>query len=284
VSGRVAVVTDSAANLPLEGRSELGITVVPVLLERQGVLLRDEIDVTSPEFYAWMREHPEIATRTASPSAGDFLRVYEKLGDDHAGIVSVHVAAQLSATHAAALEAARLVGSVSVEVVDSRTASMGLGFGVLEAARAAARGAAADEVRVRAEEVAHRAKVYVVLDTLRYIHHSGRAPAIAGLMGAAIRVRPVLRVAEGRVRPCAVQRTLGAGVRRLAALVEREAEGKAVHLAILHGDAASRAAELQHLIEERVACVEVHTVQFTPVMGAATGPGLVGVAFYAERE
>jgi DegV family protein with EDD domain len=140
---KVTIVTDSAATVPKDLAQELNIHVVPVLLNFGSQSLRDGVDVTPTEVYRQLRANKRIPTSSA-PSVGDFVRVYASVAQQASGILSIHVAARLSTTHNVALVASQLVNGVPIHVYDSNTAAMAQGFIVLEAARAAARGATLD--------------------------------------------------------------------------------------------------------------------------------------------
>ncbi len=283
---RIAIVTDSAANIPADIRRDTGVTVVPVKLHLDGQLYRDEIDMSAGRFYSLLRASPDMDIKTASPSVGDFAGVYGELASRADAIVSIHVAGALSGTFAAATQAAALASSslegMPIRVIDSRSASMACGFAVLAAAKAAAAGSTLDEVVQRAEEVASRALVVAALDTVRYVQRTGRVPAIAGLAGSVLHIRPYLCINRGRAVLLGVRRTMRRALERILDLTETRAGGRALHAAVLHADAPDSAAFLHSELARRCHCRELLTTEFTPVMGAAAGPGLAGVAYYPE--
>jgi len=281
--GEVAIVTDSASNLPPDVAAQHNITVVPIYLHWDGHTYRDGVDITPGEVYRRLREnkHPP---RTAAPSAGDFLQTYLRLGHEVEGIVSVHLPAELSGVIEAARLAANLAREeVPVRVVNAGTAAMGAGFVALEAARVAARGADLEAVVQAAREISPRVMVYAVLDTLRYLRRGGRIGRAAALVGAALRIKPILYLNNNVVDVLAKPRTRSRALRVMLDEMARQVDGRLVHVAVLHADAFEEARLLREQVEARFRCAEVLTTAFTPVMGAHTGPGLLGLAFYPEE-
>jgi DegV family protein with EDD domain len=159
---------------------------------------------------------------------------------------------------------------------------MGQGFVVMAAARAAARGASLDEVLHRAEEMASKVNMLFTLDTFEYLHRGGRIGGAAALVGSLLRIRPVLYLADGHVAVFCRPRTKRRAVRTILRQIEAEASTGPLHAAVLHADAPAEAEEARNAIADSFNCVELYGAEFTPVMGAHTGPGLLGVAFYSE--
>lgn len=286
---RIAIVTDSSAGLPAELAREWGISVVPQLLIIGGDTLRDGLDITPGELYQRLRAEKRIPT-TSAPSIGDFLRVYATLGQEADGIVSIHPPPSLTATYTAALAASRLVDGVEIRVIDSGAAAMAQGFVALEAARAAAaaqaRGdpapAAMEAVAARVAEVAARVSLMAAIDTLEYLHRGGRIGGAAALLGSALRLKPILTIAGGRAEVIAKPRTKAKATQFMLRQMAAQVDSRRLHAAVLHADAAEEAEALRQRIAGRFDCAELYVTEFTPVMGAHTGPGLLGVAFFAE--
>ena len=279
--GRVLVVTDSSATVPAGLAQELGIRIVPILLNLNGQSYRDGIDVTPGEVYRLLQISKHLPT-TAAPSAGDFLRVYAAAAQEVSGIVSIHLPTGLSATYSVASTSSQLVDGPPIRIVDSQSVAMGQGFVVLEAARAAASGADLDAVVARAEEVARKVHVFATLDTLEYLRRGGRIGGAAALAGTMLRIKPLIYVAEGTVQPFAKPRTMSRAIQIMLEEMERRAEGLPLHVAVLHAEAPDEAMELRQRIDSSFDCVELHITEFTPVMGVHAGPGVLGLAFFAE--
>jgi len=278
---RVIVATDSCANLPDSLIEELGIRVVPIRLNIGDRTYRDGIDLAPAEFYRLLRTSTE-APKTSSPSVADFLQVYTKAIEDGNEVVAICIASELSAVHGVAVMASQMVDAARIRVVDSGCSTMAQGFVVLEAARAAAAGADLTAVMARAEEMIPKVRFFAVLETLDYLYRGGRIGNAVHLVGTTLKIKPMVTVRQGKVQLVAVPRTKSQAFLRMVHEIEREAHGQPVHAGIFHSDALEDAKALRHLAAERVECVELYTTEFTPVMGAHAGPGVVGVAYYID--
>jgi DegV family protein with EDD domain len=277
--GKVAIVTDSTATLPKDLVEELGIHVVPVVLVFGGETFRDGVDITPDEVYRRLRSGESIPT-SAAPSVGDFLRVYASAAREASGVLSIHMSPKLSSTHTVATTASELLDDVPVRVVDCQTAAIGQGFVVLEAARTASAGATLDEVQHHVEEVAPRISLLFTLDSLEYLRRGGRIGGAAALAGTLLQIKPVLYLSEGRVEVFSKPRTKHRAIALILRQMEKQVGGRPIRAAVLHADALREAEELRQSVADRFDCAELLISEFTPVMGAHTGPGLLGVAFY----
>ncbi len=278
---KVVVVTDSSATIPDELVRELGILVVPIVLNLGGRSYRDGVDLSPDDFYSQLRSADGTPT-TSTPSAGEFSQVYRDAARGATGIVSIHVSAQLSSIHDTAVLASRSLAGTPIRVVDSRSAAMAHGFVVLEAARAAAQGEPMDAVVARARHLVPKVHLFAFLDTLQFLRRGGRLGGTAWLLGSALQIKPAIRLVEGRIEPFGRPRTRHKATERILEAAVLQAAGRPVHAAVMHADAPNEARELRDRLANRLHCEELYLTEFTPVMGAHTGPGLLGIALYAE--
>jgi DegV family protein with EDD domain len=273
---RVAVVTDSAASLPEGIPEELGISVVPIYL-RFGDRTNPD-DRGAGDFYERLRSSSEPVS-TASPSPGDFRTAFEATGASE--VVCVTIASSVSGIHRSASIGAE-DASPHVEVVDSGAASMAQGFVAMEAARTAARGSNLAEVAQRAREVADRVQLVAAIETFEFLRRSGRVNRLASYAGTMLNIKPVFRMGGGSIDAVGRPRTR----RRALEVLEQEARAdiarRPVHLAAVHADAEEDAHELLARVSEGLEVTESHIASFTPAMGAHTGPGVVGLAWFCD--
>lgn len=281
--GRVAVVTDGAANLPKELAEEYEIQVVPLTIVFGRETYRDGVDITSEEFYRRLRESEELPT-TSTPSLGDFVSLYTELSQEAEGIISLHVSGPLSGVFEIAEGAAREVRSqVPIEVIDTRTVTMAQGFIVLEAARAAGAGESLAQVVRRAEEMIPQVKFFVALDTFRYLQRGGRIGGAAALMGSVLQVKPIISIdRDGMIVGLERPRTKRRALERILDLTEEEVGSRPVHIAVVHANVPVEAERLKAQAEARFNCMELYVTELTPVLAVHGGPGVVGVSFWAE--
>lgn len=271
----IGVVTDSAAGLPGELAARLGIEVVPLYLSVEGRSLRDG---ELPDLYERLEREPGSVT-TSTPSPGDFEEAFARRPEEE--LVCVTLAASVSGVHGAASLAAGASGK-RVEMIDSGSASMGEGWVALAAARAAAAGGSLEEVGAAARDAAGRTRLVATIDTMEHLRRSGRVGWIAALAATGLQLKPVFAMAGGLITPVARPRTRRRALERVAAEVVGDLEGGRARVAALHARAEDDARDLLDRVRGRVEIVEEHVVEFTAVMGAHTGPGVVGLAYHLE--
>jgi len=282
MTDHVAVVTDSTAYLPVGMAATHDVAVVPVQVVIGGVA-HDEDAITPADVAAALRAWKPVTTSRPSPQA--FHEVYEKLAASGApAIVSVHLSAALSSTVESAQLAAREC-SVPVEVVDSQSVGMGLGFPVISAAACATTGADLAGVTRAATERAATTREFFYVDTLEYLRRGGRIGAAAALLGSALSVKPLLHVVDGRVETLEKVRTTSRALARLedvavaaaAAAVDGGPDSR-VDVAVHHLANSARAAELAARLGPRIGNLgELVVSEVGAVVGAHVGPGMLAV-------
>jgi DegV family protein with EDD domain len=279
MSEHVVVVTDSTAYLPPEAVAELGITVVPLQVVLGDESLAEGVEITGERVAAALRA--DLAVTTSRPSPPAFVEVYQRLQAEGASaIVSVHLSGDISGTVDTARSAAAEVATagLKVEVVDSRSLGMGLGFGVLTAARLARAGADAGEVARVAAERSLNAAIYMYVDTLEYLRRGGRIGAAAALLGSALTIKPLLHLMDGRLEPLDRVRTTERAISRLVEVAVAAAADQEVELAVHHLAALERAEDVALRLKAQLpGAGEVLVSEVGAVVGAHVGPGMVAV-------
>lgn len=271
----IAVVTDSTACLTPDLLSSTGVRVVPIHVLVDGRTFLDGVDISSDEVAAALSAFKAVST--AKPTPQEFLDAYAAAADAGAeSILSVHLSAALSGTYDAARLAAR-DAPVPVQVVDSRTIAMGLGFAALDAARAVAEGADLPGATAVAERTAASSRVLFYVDTLEFLRRGGRIGKASAWLGGALRVKPLLHVLDGEVAPLEKARTANRALGRLADLAVQAADGRPAQVAVQHLDAPQRAEEMAARLREQLH-TDVIVCEVGAVMGVHVGPGLVAVA------
>jgi DegV family protein with EDD domain len=276
--GKIAVVTDSVACVPAELVERYGIQVVPFNVIWDGQAYKDGVDLNPAEFYRLFGQNKAYPT-TSQPSLADFVRVYASLSENADGIVSIHIPAELTGAVGVARTAAREAASVPVVVI----ATIAEGFVVLAAARAAEAGGNLHEVEAAARSMMSRVRFYATLDDLKHLHRGGRIGEAATLLGSKLKINPILNLGNGRVRVVNVVRTRRAAVERMIDMMREQAGDRPLHASVFHGNALAEAERIAGEIQSSFNCVEFYITTFTPVMGAHTGPGVIGLAFYADE-
>jgi DegV family protein with EDD domain len=277
----VRIVTDSACDLPEAVCAEFGIEVVPLTIrfgEREFV---DRKELSTEAFWREL-EASSVLPETAAPSVGAFEETFRRLSDDGAdGIVCVNLSARLSATMQSAQVAAKaLDGATPVEIIDSQSASMGIGNLVLHAARRARAGADLGEIVREVEERRARQHVLAALDTLEYLRKGGRIGGAQAFLGSMLSIKPVISVIDGAVEPAGKVRTRSKALRFI---VEHIPAGKVEAISVLHAGAPDLD-EFLTMLEPAVPDAEVVVGVIGPVVGVHTGPRVIGVAWIQRPE
>jgi DegV family protein with EDD domain len=270
----IRIVTDSTCDLPEEIIKEYGITVVPLYINIGDDGYLDGVDITRQEFYEGLADYDPLPT-TATPGVDAFRGVYDQLAEEGATqVLSIHISISLSATVDVARAAARETVSVPVTVLDSQQLSLGTGFLVMTAAKAAAEGLPIDEIIFMLEEQTSRTYVIAALDTLEFLKRSGRMNAVVARLGSMLQIKPLLIMHAGE--PTAERvRTRERAISRLIQFVSDL--GPLEQLALVHTNAPQAA---QDLYQQAIYLFPEHgeplSVDVTPVLGANIGPGVVG--------
>ena len=274
----VRIVTDSTADMPAEMAQELGIPVVPLSVVFGEESLKEGIEISHDVFYERLARSKDLPT-TSSPSVGDFLDTYRDVLKETDEIVSVHVSSKLSATYGNATQAAAILADegARIEVVDSRTVSLGMMFMCQAAVKAAAEGASVEEIRDMIDVMSPRISVYVVLDTLEYVRRGGRIGRARAFLGTMLRVKPILSFDGGEVHPEERVRTRSLALDRLFQLVTSTPDIKEVGVA--YSINAEEAESLRRRIAEALEGVNVQMTRIGAVAGVHGGPGVLGVGF-----
>lgn len=277
---RVAVVTDSTCNLPKELVEKYGIFVIPQILNWDGESLLDGIDITPEAFYERLASSDTIPT-TSQPSAGEFFDFFQGVAEKAESIVAILISDELSGTLDSARAAANMIEDTPIEIVDSRSASMGLGLITLAACRSVEQGGNHVEAADVARALVPKMRVYFVVDTLEFLHKGGRIGGAQRLIGSMLSMKPVLRIDNGRIEPVARIRTKRKAMSHLLDVVFDEISGETdVHAAVISASAPEEGTRVFNKIKERIQPAELSLCELTPVVGTHAGPGTVGVAYY----
>lgn len=271
---RIGLVTDSTADIPTELRQEYGIEVVPNLINIGGQSYADGVDITREQFYEWLPKLNPLPT-TSAPSVGAFQQRYDKLLKDGAEqVLSIHPPNNLSGIfNAARLASQEFDGRV--HVLDSGQLSLGLGFQVLAAAEAIARGVLLEKVLDIVESVRQRVRVAALLETIEYVRRSGRVSWARAMIGSLLHLQPLIELRHGIVHRLGQARTRLQGVERLIETLD--SWGPLERLAVLHTNAEAAARRLLEEVRQRVV-TPILVVNVTTAIGTHVGPNGLGFA------
>ena len=275
----VAIVTDTTHYLPAAFAAEHGLHLVSLYVRFGDTLERESEMPDFDAFYERLRQAKDLPT-TSQPSIGDFLAVYEPLLEAGQDIVSIHLSAGISGTYDGALQAKADLESRGysgrIEVLDSATACGGMGLVAIAAAARARAGGGLAEVVAHARAARDELKIWFAVDSLEYLRRGGRVGAAQAWLGGALKIKPILSL-ESEITPVERVRTSGKAFERMVDYLRSRHEDGADAWVVQHIQAADVAERLVERGREIYGTEPFFVSEVGPVIGAHTGPGLVGV-------
>jgi DegV family protein with EDD domain len=276
---KVVVVTDSTAYVPPELVQRHGMIVAPLYVNWDGRTYRDGVDITLTEFYSRLQTSKTLPT-TSQATPDDFRRIFSGLLSDGCEVLGVFISQTLSGTLESAWQVKKTMPEAPIELVDSRTSAMALGFVALAAARAAEAGASLAESAETARRAIRQTNVLFVVDTLEYLHRGGRIGGAKRFLGTALNLKPLLTLVDGRVEAVETVRTKKKAVERMLDLIAADVHDlRPLRMSPLHAFAREEGEALAEAVAARFRPEECILSEVSPAIGTHVGPGTVGVAY-----
>jgi DegV family protein with EDD domain len=277
------IVTDSGTDpgLSPEQAAELNIHVVPLVVTIDDKSYREGADIQPDEFYRLLAATDSLPI-TSQPSAGDFAETYRRLAVTDPDILSIHMTSGLSGTFNAALAGAKLAPEANVTHIDTKTLSAAAGWQVKAAARALKAGWSKEKTLALMERIGAASDSLYTLKELKYLIHGGRISHMKGLIASILNIKPLIGVEKvnGTYVQLGQARTFKRAVKGLVDLIaQQHAPGSALRVQVLYSHNPEGAAMLRELVDERFDCTWLPIGPMSLVLGAHTGPSMVGVAY-----
>ncbi len=277
------IVTDSGTDLNLskEQAEELNVHIVPLNVTLDGKTYREGIDIEPGDFYDLL-EASDTMPITSQPSAGQFAEIYRELAKDDPEILSIHMTSGLSGTYHSALAGAEMVPEAKVTHYDTKTLSAVAGWQVEAAARAGKAGWAVDRILELAKKIGDACESIYTLDELKYLIHGGRISHMKGLIASLINIKPLIGVEKegGTYVQLGQVRTFKGALKGLVEQIKKKhAPGSALRVQVLHSFNPDGAEMLRELVDQVFECEWLPVGPMSLVLGAHTGPSMVGVGF-----
>ena len=272
----VRIVTDSTADIPAEQAKALGITVVPLTVFFGDREYRDGVDLDNATFYQ-MLQSSKVTPRTSQPSPAAFMEAFTDLINDGAdSILAVLVSAKLSGTFQSARTGRDSLPEdlrkIPIEIVNSQTVSMGMGYAVIEAAKEAQQGDSLEEIQTRLLSRLSRTRILFVIDTLEYLKRGGRVGSAKAFLGNMLSVKPILAIKNGEVVGIEQPRTRSKANARITQLVGEM--GQFEQFLIVESDAEA-GQQLARALKD-VYPHEIPAYKLGAAVGTYAGPGTAG--------
>ncbi len=276
---KIALLTDSACDLPRHLIDKYKIKVLPLKVIYPGHEYSDRVDIQPDEVYNRM---PEEIPTTSMPSPHEIKIAMNSLRQEgFTHLLAMHLSSELSGTFQAVKSVAREIDNMIVKVFDTKTLSAGTGWMVLDAARNIAKGFSYDKVVERMANLQPKVRVYYIIETLEYLRRGGRIGNVAAMLGQFLHLKPVISVdEEGKYFTYAKTRGRNKSIEKLVQIVEQAVSENTINLAIMHGGAKQEFDKLVDRLKDLPNIKELITSDISPTLGVHTGPGLLGVSYY----
>lgn len=275
------IVSDRGMDMATEQMKGLDIHLVPLTLTLDGKTYRSGVDIEPAEFYRLLAGTESFPT-TSQPSAGEFAEVYRRLAATDPDILSIHISSGLSGTLNAARAGAALVPEARVTFIDTKTLSGAEGWQVEAAARALKAGWSLEKILPLVERVRDATNTIYTLGELKYLIHGGRISHLKGLLGSVLNLKPLIGVEkiEGKYASISQARTLDKAIQKIAEhIATLVPPGTALRAQVMHAYNPAGAEKLTQAMDAMFKCEWLPVGPIAPVLGAHTGPTLVGVAY-----
>jgi len=279
---KIALVTDSTSSLPQDLVEKYKIAVAPQILIWGPETFEDGVDIMPSEFYKRLSK-ASVMPSTSQVTVSKFLEIYQRLLDQDYQILSILVSSKLSGTVNSAVQAkAMLPEDAPIEIVDSNSIAMAMGFHLLTVARAIEQGANLAECVELAQKASQQTGIFFAVNTLEFLHRGGRIGGAKRFLGTALNIKPILELRDGKVEGAEQVRTRRKSLSRIVELTEKQIGGRTpVRLASLHANASEDAQLVLNEAIEKLNPVETYFSEVSPVIGANAGPGVVGLVYMA---
>jgi DegV family protein with EDD domain len=257
------------------------IRVIPLALNWDRQTYRDGVDIQATEFYNRLLKSSSLPSTSQIPP-GDFENIIKELLAADYDVLLLPISSGISGSYQSAASVVNNFPADRVVLLDTKLVSMALGFQVLAAARAAAAGANLTECKQTAQQAYGHIGVFFTVDTLKYLAAGGRINSAKRLLGAALDIKPILEIRDGKIELVNSVRTRNKAIDRMLQMVEKEIGGRSpVRISVFHALAPETAEELLETARLRFSPIEYFLSEISPVVGSHVGPSTVAIAYHA---
>lgn len=279
------IVTDSGADLSFEECKALGVHMLPLQVEVDGIPYQSGVDITPERFYELM-DAAENMPKTSTPSVGDFVELYNRLAKEDPEILSVHISSGLSATANTARTAAKLAENANVTIVDTLSLSAGTQWQVLAAVALARAGETMESIVAKLKQVQQAILVHFTLPDLKYLIAGGRISHLKGMLASLLGIKPIIQVdqEDGKYYDKAKVRSFQKAISQIPQLLLKfHPEGTELQAQIATAANPEGGQMLRDAMDKIFKCTWLPETSIGTALGAHTGRGLVGVITAAKK-
>ncbi len=280
---KIAIVTDSTADIPKDLVEKYKIKVVPLYVNFEDrSYLEDGVDLTSKQFYEKLK-NAKKQTTTSQPTPQDFIKAYSELLKDNEAIISIHISKKMSGTFSSAEMARKELSGSDIEVIDSELVHMPLGVLAIKAAELASEGKSKEEIIQAINELKQKITVLFIPSSLKYLIMNGRIGRAKGLIASVLEISPILTVHMGEVSQFKTTRRLSQAKNELINSMKNMVKDTNKLIVIVSdSDAKAEGDEMAERIKETFNPKQIMRAEIGAVVGNNIGPGGIAVTFYEE--
>lgn len=281
----IKIVTDSTSYIPQEYIKKYDIKIVSLNVVMSGDSRR-EVDIDNKYFYEEMNESKEIP-KSSQPIPQEMLEIFKGIVEKGDSVVGIFLSSKMSGTYSTANMVKEMVleeyPNADIQILDSKTNCMQMGFAAIEAAKASNEGKSMDEVITIAEYVFNNSRFLFTPETLEYLKKGGRIGGAAALFGNILQIKPILTVVDGETSVFKKVRTRKKTIEEIVTTVLNDIESKGLGDIIVHHiNCEEEGLKLAKILEEKL-CRKVSIQSIGPVIGLHVGPGSIGIAYYTKE-
>lgn len=279
----IGLLVDSTCDLSSEIIAANNIEIIPLSIHFGEKIFLDREEISSEDFFAKLGDVEQLPT-TSQPSIGSFVKKYEEMAKKYDKIISIHISGKLSGTVEAAQLAARQLNRLDINVIDSRSTSLGLGFLALYTADLIHKGLEYEEIINRVKEARNNISIYFTVNDLHYLEKGGRIGKAQAFLGSILNVYPILTLPgeSGEILPFEKVRGKNKIKKRLIELALKEIDGENNALVgLIHGTNMKVFNSFQDLLNEKLDEIDAFKYNLyknwiSPVLGCHVGPSVYG--------
>lgn len=278
---KIAIVTDSTADIPKELVEKYNIRVVPLTVSFKDRTYYDGVDLNIDKLLEMLDEGEELP-KTSQVNPARFCDEYKRLLDDGYKIISIHLSSNLSGTYQSAIIAKNMLETEDIYVVDSRTVSFGTGMLALKAAKMIEDGKNIDEIYSTLNNLAQKSRVAFALDKLEYLKKGGRLSGAQAAIGTLLNIKPIIYINEGRLEILDKTRGMKKALSRMIKYVQEEGYDKNELFAIGTVRDFENFSEFEKMVKDELNIESPLFAEVGTVVATYSGPGVIGVWFFKE--
>jgi DegV family protein with EDD domain len=281
MTNKVAIVTDSTAYLPQECIKHYNISVTPLSVIWGDQVYQDGVELQAAEFYERLPKSKVMPT-TSQVTPAVMMSAFQSLLEEGLDVLGIFVSSKISGTFQSAVQACEMISGAQgkIALVDSLSTTMGMGWPVLTAARAAQAGESLAQCEKVAQHASDNSGLFFVVETLEFLRRGGRISNTQAMAGTILNIKPVLEMRDGKIESVEKIRTKQKAIKRMVELTAERIHGRTpIRIAVTHANCEADASALLELAQKQFEPVETLITPLSPVIGTHAGPGTVALNF-----